>query len=362
MFYFLGVYMLVLVFGANIYCSKRIPKTSKRTLTNEKILLFIVFSIFFLALALEDIESNTDMVVYSESYFKYQNYTFASAFKQFLGKKDPVYHMTAFVCMKVGFGFYAWHTLVAFVYAFSITNLIAKYSSNISISVMMTIALGSFGFALSGIRQTIALSIIMWSFKYLHNKKLFKFLIVVLIASLYHSTALIFLIAYLFYNIKFKVKNLIIISLCGMFVILNSTTFLKLYLLVSGTDKNYSSYLEADTVLSITGALIAGAILLFCIFAFMKGKKDVQYTGLCNLAIISLTFRILSALDFAEMFRGAMYFSIFDILMVAEACACDSKKKTWVRIKTIAVSLLLFAYYLISQSSNIMSYIMRDLF
>lgn len=80
-----------------------------------------------------------------------------------------------------------------------------------------------FIFSFSACKQGIALSILMFSLKYVYERKLFKFLLCVVVASLFHSTASVFLLVYFFLNHRGDLslpKKILIVAGC-LFVIVN---------------------------------------------------------------------------------------------------------------------------------------------
>ena len=87
---------------------------------------------------------------------------------------------------------------------------IRKYSKNYLLSIILFIALGLFHYSFYILRQAIAITFIVLSIDYIKQKKIFQFALFVIIASLFHTSSLIFLIAYPICNIKnMKVKVII---------------------------------------------------------------------------------------------------------------------------------------------------------
>ncbi len=359
MYYFLGIIIIALFIGANMrYGKHNLMTVKKGTLTIEKFALYAMIALYIFIFTFESIYSNTDMEGYRDAYlsFQYSN----SSLKSIIGNKDPFYYVLNYLFYKMGFGFYWWHTFIGLFYSFALYNLVKRYSSNVYISFIVSISLGSLGFMLSALRQILAISVIMFAFKFVEEKKLVKFVALTLFASLFHSTAIVFLLAYPLYRIKLKVKTLIVMVI-GMVVMIPLARPLIVFILPRiGAHEMYYEYLNSDTTLSISGTIISASILLFCVIFLLQNKKASKYQGLCNFAVVSLFFRLLSNVFFAEMFRLSLYFSIFDIIMIAEACSCgDKKDKTLIKIKTLVATLALVVYYILSPHSNITTYIFK---
>lgn len=267
--------------------------------------------------------------------------------------------MVSYVVMKAGGDFYLWHTLIALLYAGSMYRLIHRYSANIYISIMCLFCLGQFNFVLGGLRQTIAISILANAYALLREKRLFRFLLIVALASLFHSSAVVFIIAYPLYRLRLRPRNLLLVSAAGVLCVLNASTLMRLYLKFFSQEDVYSGYLESETTLSIAGMVISGCIALFCIVFTLSDKKNAEHAGLCYFTLVSFFVKMLSTFMFADVFRVALYFSVFDCILIAEACTCNQDRMLK-QLKTVGVSLAMTVYYFIPPpAAYIESYVMR---
>lgn len=358
MYYFLGIIIIALFIGANMRYGKRnVIKPKKNILTFERFVLLALFGICVTIFAFESIRSNGDMEAYRDEYYASQILIQDNYLEQIMDKKDPFFYLLSFYFGQLGLGFYVWHALIGFVYSYAVYILLKKYSSNVYISFIVFIVLGQLGFALSALRQMLAIAFVIFAFINIETRKPIKFVILTLIASLFHSTAIVFLIAYPLYRIKLKVKTLIVMSVAMLFFIPMARPIFLFVLPRIGASELYYQYLQSETTLSMSGAIISVFVFLFCVVALLKNKNSSKYQGLCNFALVSIFFKILSASFFAEAFRLSLYFSIFDTILIAEACSCGEKNdKTLIRIKTLVATMLLVVYYFISPHSNIMNY------
>lgn len=90
----------------------------------------------------------------------------------------------------------------AFIDFISIAILIYKKSKLPLLSWMIFLGLPVFLIFFSGLRQGIAISIIVLSVKFIDEKKIIKFILTVLLASTFHKSAIVFLTAYPLYHVK----------------------------------------------------------------------------------------------------------------------------------------------------------------
>ncbi len=358
LFYIIAALMVILFVGANIKFGKRTPNLNRRVVTPEKIFLFLVFFTVFLILTMESVKTNSDMQNYENAFYRYQGYRFKYAFRVMLGEKDPVYHMVSYLFLKAGCDFYTWHAFIALLYAGSMYSLINRYSSNIYISMMCLFCLGQFNFVLGGLRQALAISVLANAYASLREKRLFRFLLIVMAATLFHSSAVVFFIAYPLYRLKLRVRNILLVGAVGIVGILNASRIMRLYLSVFQLEETYSEYLESETTLSAAGMIIFACIALFCIVFIMFDKSQSEHAGLCFFSMISVFARVLSVMMFADIFRVALYFSVFDCILIAEACTCNQDRPLR-QLKTVFISLAFTAYYFISPGSYIVNYVAR---
>lgn len=360
MFYLVCFIVFVLFVLANYnYTQRKTTKLHANKNVFEMISLLTMFLIVFLIITLQAKESNYDLQSYYVHYNRYSRYSVKMFISEWATLKDPFYHFCAMLFSKLNMGFYWWHTFIGFIYSLSLYNLIKRYSTNIYISYIVPFALGGLGFALSGLRQTLALAILMFSFKFIKEKKLLEFLVIVLLAGLFHSSAFVFVIVYFLYNMKYCLRNHIILGAIATIIIIWPRRFVETYMEIFKSEDVYSDYLDKESSLSIAGAMIIASILVFCMLSFMNNKDTSNYKSLVNLTIFSFVMRVLSVTMFAEMFRVSMYFSIFDTLLIADACTTKTEHQNNTRIKIVGVTVALMLYLFVSPSSNFTHYVFR---
>ncbi|MBO5944137.1 MAG: EpsG family protein [Clostridia bacterium] len=352
--------MVLCFFASNIKSKSRDLSKSQKILSYEGISVIILSVGLFLLLALQSETANNDLFAYKMRYEENGLRTFSYFINDWAKIKDPVYHICGWIFSRLGFDFFQWKVVISFVFVFGLYNVISKYSVKPSISFMVITAMGPFSFAFSGLRQALALSILFYSYKYMKEKRLVKFLLIVLFASLFHSSALVFAISYFAYNLGKRVRNLILLGIGGLIIILNANTIARIYMQILGVNEQYSEYFDSESTLNFSGIIIYSTIFIFCLICTYGSKRQANDAKLCHLLLLSVVFRILSFAWLAEIFRIAMYFSLFDGLLIADACMADEKtNRRFAKLKTLGVTSALILYYLISPSSNILSYILQ---
>ncbi len=286
-----------------------------------------------------------DYVRKYEQYAKYSFQEIISIFKQ-ENFKDPTYYFLGWLFSRLFSNAQVWLTFVAAVYIFTVALLIYKESEDPLISFIAFLALGFFEFSLSGLRQTLAMSFTMLSYFGIKRKKPILSIALVLLASLFHQSAILFLVAYPIARRKPGIVHLIVFFVSIVLFISSQDVimdFLKKYLI----DTQYSNYLEQDTALTISGFIIQIAIFVFCLVYYPAvSKKYEQATILYNLSFLGLLFQLFASMV-AEIFRISMYFSFFNILLIPMAISVEKNKKVK-SLETVGICMLFIAYMLLT--------------
>ncbi|MFW6015621.1 MAG: EpsG family protein [bacterium] len=177
-----------------------IPKANGN---NRKVYLFITFSIMFFYSALRGSSVGIDTSNYLDIFNEIK----------YMGLVNSV------KTLRFEYGFIFFNYLLSFTnnaqlfliatslfifYSFSKT--IYRYSYNVIISTFLFVAF-FFGRTMNTVRQFVALSIILLSLPYLFNKKTLKFVIMVIMASMFHSTAILFMVLTLYALPKININN-----------------------------------------------------------------------------------------------------------------------------------------------------------
>jgi transmembrane protein EpsG len=218
-----------------------------------------------------------------------------------------------------------------------------KYSKNPWIAFFLFITFPIYTtIGYSAVRQGVAIGMVMMAFHYSQKEKLLKYLLFMLLAIAFHTTAIVFLPIFWLKKIKIS-KKVIIFTLVAMI----SGNFLNLVFL--NIFNNYSRILYDA---SETGGQIIYLffILLLCFSLFFikyfKDKYEENQIYIYMVIITVIIWPICS--NNPALFRLTFYFTIFLSLYV-------SNFVTVIRPKVIAVTgviLILFGGLLIFEKIN----------
>ncbi len=181
---------------------------------------------------------------------------------------------------------------------------------------------------LSGLRQAIALSLICIGFSYAFEKKLLKYLLVVLLASTFHKSALIALTIYfipresfnlysIFKSIKFYLALCVIIFISyepvEFFLKFTEDSFFK------NINYYFQSHYKAENIeLSYANGLVKRSIVIFFYILYRR------YLPRDNLTHYFFNVYLIGFLVFLSFYlaspdlgtRLSIYFTIFEILII----------------------------------------------
>ncbi|MDD3922221.1 MAG: EpsG family protein [Endomicrobiaceae bacterium] len=221
-------------------------------------------------------------------------------------------------------------TTSAFI-VYSTMRLIYKYTNIPWLAVFIYLTFGKIMFEAGIIRQSLAIAISFFAFDFIVKRQFLKFSLLIIIASLFHSSALLLFIMYPISFIKPTIKNIV---LCIIMVIIIFFSTHVINNLAFSIMTSYSGYEQTSLNNGIIklGVIVKIAISFFvsllCWFAFRIKKandknfifteKGKQYMILFIFSILAILFYILS-LRTRLFIRLSCYFDFFNIILIPKA-------------------------------------------
>ena len=193
--------------------------------------------------------------------------------------------------------------ITALIILIPIIVLIYKYSKNVMLSILIYTSWYLYYFSFSGLRQAMAIGICAIATNFLFKRKLLPFVAIVYLASLFHTSALLFLLVYPMYVYRYKISNkklfiLGILAICILVFFQGSMRFVAMILF--GSESRYVESLENSEFGGVTIALIYLAFALFQMFVDKKNSNPylpilfflaaIQMTGMYSQTIPRLTY------------------------------------------------------------------------
>lgn len=226
-------------------------------------------------------------------------------------------------------------------YIISIFYFIDHNSEEISLSTTIYISLGLMTFHLQGMRQAMAMCICLFAYEQAKKKRFLKFLLLVLLATTFHQTAIIFIFIYWLVKLKLNRRNVFLVAIISLAAIAFSAPLVNFANMIF--NEEYSGAVDS-------GGLIATAIyiitLIVCYIYYYSHEEDFRSPLVFVMIIGTATYLMrYTGVMIAE--RISFYFAFSQIALIPLATKIV-KPRERIIVDTIIVLLAvgLFAYRL----------------
>ena len=233
--------------------------------------------------------------------------------------------------------------------------VIRKYSNVFELEIFVYITAGYFLITMNGIRQALAASVIFACTDLIIKDKFKPFLIIVLIMSTIHTSALIMIPVYFIVKTEaWSPKMMKLIGVSAIAFILFQPLIKIIFSLIEGT--RYSSYEEAIMSTGNGANIIRVAIAAVPVFlSYIKRDllKDVwpESNLFVNMSVINLIIMVFSLFNWIFA-RFSFYFQIYNfILLPFIVCKLFDKREKGLAYYAFTVCYLVF--FLIEQNGII---------
>jgi len=204
--------------------------------------------------------------------------------------------------------------------------LIYRYSKNVWMSVLLYVNLYFFYCTMNFMRQSIAISIVLFAYTFLMNRKFIPYCLLILAAALFHSTVLIMLPAYFLIKFKPSLRIPLVYAFFIMWVFISSNAALEL--LLGNIFTKYVHYLDTsflaegiDLIHIVVPALIIITGIYFTV-KFAKTANDTNKTFFIQTNLMYFSFFWLSVMLRHSILERVSYYSyVLVILYVPELIA-----------------------------------------
>jgi len=263
-------------------------------------------TLLFLIAGLRGESVGNDTDGYIRHFFDAMNMPFREILRNY---EEPVFY---FLCRIIGIFTNSPQIMLMVVGAitgFSFAHFIRKHSVNYMLSFLMLFPFQFYSFCLSGLRQALALSLVLIAYDFVVERRFVPFLIIIAVAFFSHTSALFALPIYLLPNKKPKPLEVFIILL-----IVPAIYFSRRLILSVGLQYVYSDYeLLSSERVSILTVILYGLLAIWPFFVFKKAKEDNFRVMKC--VFLGFIIQLFVALE-PNIFRIALYYQLFGLLIV----------------------------------------------
>lgn len=288
--------------------------------TNKKMLVAILLCPMCFLVALRAISIGPDTYAYSRIYEDILKYTsLIDAMKN--SRMENGYVFFQYICSRVGFTYFGFQILVDGFIFYSFYRFIYKHSRYVAVSCFWFYT-NFFMFGIMNVvRMWLAVAILLYAIDALLNNKIKKFIIIVIVASCFHLSALVFLIAYPLIKVKWDIKRTVLVVSAASFISAFAYQIFKIIFAYIGRYENYLKRFEENAILATILDLII-ELVLFCFILialrrslFVNKKQHGMVWLIYTFHIIGLCVSIVG-LSNNIMGRVAYYFSSYYLLSI----------------------------------------------
>lgn len=245
----------------------------------DKLFIIITFTIFFVLSAFRSQNIGNDTFRYISLYERIAS---ESELSQFVSGYELGYiyfnKIISFISPKPQFLLIITSILILIGFAI----FIYKKSNNVFLSVFLFYTLGFYGSSLNILRQYIAILVILLAYEYIKKKKKIVSIVLIIVASQFHATALVGFLLLLIPYIRFNFKNTIISMFISVLLYISFDYVINIIFTISPKYHVYlgSAYFEGGIRLaSILNFSII--LIVFIIGVYLNYKNptniDIRY-------------------------------------------------------------------------------------
>lgn len=227
---------------------------------------------------------------------------------------------------------------------------ISKNTNYFAFSLMLYIFMGCWHNSFNGIRQYAAAAILFAGHRLIYERKFWKYLIVVVLAMMFHKTAIIMLPVYFVANRKINLKTITILFLGTIFIRYSYDYLFGVMSFLKETEQSGYAYMQADVNVLRIAVTIVPLLLAGVIYTKVKPDQETEFY-LC-LTIINAAF-MLGTSGSAYLARVGIYTEAFLILFYARTVNFFSKDSRKLFILIVLVFYAMYWYHEVSTRSSL---------
>ncbi len=326
--------------------------TSRRIFGTANNLTFLVIItmalLLFSGLRHETVGVDTETYVARFNSVTGMNYKQAVSFAN--GFSDSSYYVVSWAFSKIIPNQQAWIAFVSFVFMAGITMICYWESPDYAFSMLYIFCMGMFFFSMTGLRQSLAMGLVMMSYYFVVKRQLIPFIIIILLARQLHQSAIVFLIIYPLANSQISWARLLIAILFFIIVLafrnsIGAWIFSKLPDKL--VDSKVTDYINSTKQYTASGFVIQLVMYVFCMRYHDAVVGELPHReALYNLAFLGLMFQA-AAMSIAEFFRISMYFNWTYMVLLPICMQYEQDQRNYEFVRTVVI-VVFVAYFFYS--------------
>jgi hypothetical protein len=306
---------------------------------NNKIYIIMAGGSLFLLMSLRHVSVGTDLIGY---YYEYLN----SELYLSLRHNELGYSYFNHFFRNIDVNFQLYLSIIALITVFSISKLYLKFSHNIMLSYYLFITLGLFGMTLTGLRQSLAIMITIFAYTSLMENKRLKFFILVGLATLFHNSAIIFIVIYFIKKIKITKRKGIVLYILTLLSFFIKDILITLVITIS-PERYIRKYLIVESGVNPIVILVYVAIPIAVLLVWNRDSMEEKIKESTSIMILMSLINIVIyfiAIDIPMVSRFSYYFMIYNTILLPNVIESIKSKDTKFIAKGVCIILSLIMF------------------
>lgn len=336
----IGILLLLLIFlRLWLYFSKQ-EQSSYAHL--EKWFCFLAFGGIICLAAFRGASVGADTPGYIADYFDVSEMDFQEIAYRYKGYE--LFFWIAKLFTIVGAPIWIWFAFIETIYISAIGRLIFKYSSDKLYSVILFITIGLFSFSLAGLKQVLAMALILHSYLEFVSHRYYLCVILLAVSYFIHPVVFIFIPVFFLYPLKNN-NALFVVSITAFLLIFMAMNMrVATYFVTLQKDEHFETYLLLDKSYSSTTLFYYLSLLIIGLLFF---RNYFLKSNLAKLELGMLIFACLlqyMASKSPNFFRLAYLYTPFYLIYLPNVF--DHTKGKGVEILKVATLIFTIVYFL----------------
>ena len=291
---------------------------------------------------------------------------YVSSFLNAANSTDLFVYLKARAVMETGFNIFEW--VLSHVFPFGPALLIVsatvcmvaicsfadKNSNNPALTISLFITIELFLFTLQGLRQSIAMAVCIFAYEQVKKRKIIRFSTLVLLATTFHRSAVVFFFVYFLYGIKVSRNRVLLYVPISVVLFLVSDSIINLANKVfsyGSINRVYNGAVEGGGYITL---LIHVGIVVFSLLYVRQFNIDETGNTNCMLFYVSFISLICFSLRYfgaREAERMSFYFSFAQLALLPNTLSyVKGRERQVIEIVVFFGTVILFVSKLINNN------------
>lgn len=234
---------------------------------------------------------------------------------------------------------------------FGFAYFIYKNSDNVFLATFLFLTEGIYLHSFNGVRQYMAIAIGINAYNAIKEKHYWKALLIIVLASAFHNSALIFLIFFVVANIKHAKSNFVLCAFALTIAVMFYKPFLQMVAAVFPQYEAYTTNNFWGSNVGFTSLLWIMEIVICILIAFRynwKSENIDEKNDVFNITFFSLLYITIEliSMNVSAFSRVSLYFRPFIVLLFPKfEKLLQGKAIGWYRAILCGLFLLVFSRY-----------------